>query len=255
MPRAKKRKDTEFQSELTKSVFYYGKPNTEKAKRLTEIQTLFLMLVNENINIICQHETEFMMQLIKNDKKDGSVRAFEKKIRKDGINSAFCQNAFDEAFTKLSTRLNNIRLEMIPVCGFFAQSKVLFALCLRGASKDEMHRTMSALSTATKSSFHKECTDFISSMDDTAFCLEMNIFNDTYKMCSLEYKIPEVRHAEVLLDSRLMKLEESEKIKEPYVISISDPDVTQKLSFRFDLAVMQKGGLNNINLLCLFALT
>ena len=34
MPRAKKRKDTEFQSEMTKSVFYYGKPNTEKAKRL-----------------------------------------------------------------------------------------------------------------------------------------------------------------------------------------------------------------------------
>ena len=124
MPRAKKRKDTEFQSEMTKSVFYYGKPNTEKAKRLEEIQTLFLMLVNENINIICQHETEFMMQLIKNDKKDGSVRAFEKKIRKDGINSAFCQNAFDEAFTKLSTRLNNIRLEMIPVCGLFVQSKI-----------------------------------------------------------------------------------------------------------------------------------
>ena len=70
MPRAKKRKDTEFQSELTKSVFYYGKPNTEKAKRLTEIQTLFLMLVNENINLIYQHEAELMMQLVKNDKKD-----------------------------------------------------------------------------------------------------------------------------------------------------------------------------------------
>ena len=114
---------------------------------------------------------------------------------------------------------------------------------------------MSALSTATKSSFHNECADFISTMDDTAFCLEMKTFMDVYGMCSLEYKIPEVRHAEVPLDSRLMKLEESEKIKEPYVISISDPDVTQKLSFRFDLAVMQKGGLNNINLLCLFALT
>ena len=114
---------------------------------------------------------------------------------------------------------------------------------------------MLALNTATKSSFHNECADFISTIDDTAFCLEMKTFMDVYDMCSLEYKIPEVRHAEVPLDSRLMKLEESEKIKEPYVISISDPDVTQKLSFRFDLAVMQKGGLNNINLLCLFALT
>ena len=83
---------------------------------------------------------------------------------------------------------------------------------------------MMALSTATKSSFHNECADFISTMDDTAFCLEMKTFMDVYGMCSLEYKIPEVRHAEVPLDSRLMKLEESEKIKEPYVISISDPE-------------------------------
>ena len=43
-------------------------------------------------------------------------------------------------------------------------------------------------------------------------------------MLSMEYKVPEVKHTEVPLDSRLMKLETSENIKEPYVISITDPE-------------------------------
>ena len=229
MPRAKKRKDTEFQSELTKSVFYYGEPNTETAKRLEEIQTLFLMLVNHNIQLLCDHETEFMLQLVNNDKKDSSIRAFEKENRKEGTNSAFCQNAFEEAFTKLSNRLNNIRLEMIPFCGKFAQSIVLFSLCMQGATKDEMVRTMSSLGTTTKSSFHKECAEFVHDMDDDTFLIEMKIFDDAYFMCSQQYKIPEVRHAEVPLDSRLMKLEASKNIKEPYVISISDPEKPKSL--------------------------
>ena len=224
MRRAKKRKNTEFKTELTKSVFYYGEPNMAKAKRLDEIQTLFLMLVNQNIQLLCEHESELIFQLVKNDKKDSSVRAFEKEHRKKGINSAFSQNAFDEAFTKLSNRLNDIRLNMIPFCGVFAKSKVLFALCIQGATKDEMFCTMSALNTATKSSFHKECADFINNMKDDAFHIEMKAFEDVYFTCSMEYKIPEVTHAEVPLDSRLMTLEESKNIKVPYVISITDPE-------------------------------
>lgn len=111
MPKARKRKDTDYQSEMTKSAFYYGEPNVEKAKRLGEIQALFLALVKRDIGIIMSHENEFLMQLVRNDKKDSAVRAFEKACRKAGINSAFCQNAFDEAFTKLSTRLDDIRID------------------------------------------------------------------------------------------------------------------------------------------------
>ena len=130
MPRAKKRKDTEFQTEMKRSVFYYGNPNTGKYKRLEEIQSIYTALINRDIQLICNNEDALWMQLIKNDKKDPDVRKFEKACRKEGVNSAFCQNAFDEAFTKLSTRLDNIRLAMISSFGLFAKSKVLFALCL-----------------------------------------------------------------------------------------------------------------------------
>ena len=79
------------------------------------------------------------VQLIKNDKKDSYVRQIQKQLRPENINSAFCQNAFDTAFTKLSNRLDAIRLEMLKtIDSIFCQSKVLFGLCLDGVTKDEM---------------------------------------------------------------------------------------------------------------------
>lgn len=89
MPKAKKRKDTGFEASQTKSVFLYGHPNKEKASIIASIQKLFTRLVNNNIQGI--NNCEWMhVQLIKNDKKDPQVRAYEKSIRPKGVNSAFC---------------------------------------------------------------------------------------------------------------------------------------------------------------------
>ncbi len=42
-------------------------------------------------------------------RKIPKMRKLEKAIRPEGINSAFCQNAFDAAVVQVSGRLNNIR--------------------------------------------------------------------------------------------------------------------------------------------------
>ena len=224
MPKARKRKDTDYQSGMTKSVFYYGEPNVEKAKRLGEIQALFLALVKRDIDLIMSHENEFLMQLVRNDKKDSAVRAFEKACRKAGINSAFCQNAFDEAFAKLSTRLDDIRIDMMSSFPEICRSRVLFALCLTNDRKSAICGKLAGLYSVTKNEFHKECFDTILAMGVDDFHLMLAGFRDTYAMACLERKVPEVRHVEVPLDSRLMKLEASENIKAPYVISITDPE-------------------------------
>ena len=41
------------------------------------------------------------------------MRKLEKAIRPEGINSAFCQNAFDAAVVQISGHLNNIRLDLL----------------------------------------------------------------------------------------------------------------------------------------------
>ena len=52
------------------------------------------------------------VQLIKNDKKDPQVRAYEESIHPKGGELCLCQAAFDTAFTHLSNRLTTIKDDM-----------------------------------------------------------------------------------------------------------------------------------------------
>ena len=54
MPKARRRKDSEFQTSVTKSVFLYGTPNVQKRSALKEMQRLFIKLVNHNIRLLDQ---------------------------------------------------------------------------------------------------------------------------------------------------------------------------------------------------------
>ena len=145
MPKVRCRKGSSFEPSVTKSVFLYGDPNKGKLTSLTKMQALFTALVNQDIQILSDRE-DLMLQLVKNDKKDSQMRKLEKIIRIPGINSAFCQNAFDTAVTHLSNRLANIRLDLLSEgMGIFAQSKVLFAMSVMGSAKDQMIQMMDQL--------------------------------------------------------------------------------------------------------------
>lgn len=225
MAKPKRRKDSSFQKEQTKSVFLYGKPNKEKLHCLQKMEASFVMLVNRNIHILNKNQ-DFLLQIVKNDKKDSDFRVFEKSIRPDGCNSAFFQVAFDYAVTHLSNRINDIRLDMYgDHQTVFTKSKILFALSAMGQTKEQMVLQMEALqnSLKKKNAFYQECVDALNAMTDDEFDYQMSVFQDAYVSYSLEYKIPEVRHASIPLDSRLMKLEKSECIEAPYVISITNP--------------------------------
>lgn len=241
MPKAKKRKDTGFEASQTKSVFLYGHPNKEKASIIASIQKLFTRLVNNNIQGI--NNCEWMhVQLIKNDKKDPQVRAYEKSIRPKGVNSAFCQAAFDTAFTHLSNRLNTIKDDMYREHDdVFTSSKVLFGMALDHATKAEMIDAMLKISLEAKTKrkakaakegkpepedkedFYEKCAKTLSEMPDEEFAFRMEEINDSFAMLSLEYKVPVISKARIPLDSRLMKLEESDDIKAPYVIEVTNP--------------------------------
>ena len=95
MPKAKKKKPSSFQKTITKSVFLYGQPNKEKLIALQQMQRSYTDLINCDIELL-EKESSILLQLVKNDKKDPDMRKLEKKLRPEGINSAFCQNAFQQ---------------------------------------------------------------------------------------------------------------------------------------------------------------
>ena len=138
MPKARKKKSSTFESSPVKSVFLFGNPNKGKLDVLWQMEHKYVELINFNIDVLTGI-SDIHVQLIKNDRKNSYIRSLQKQLRPESINSAFCQNAFDAAFTKLSNRLDAVRLEMLrTIDSIFCQSKILFGLCLDGAGKDEM---------------------------------------------------------------------------------------------------------------------
>ena len=183
------------------------------------MQAVFTALVNEDIQILNTRE-DLMMQLVKNDKKDSTMRTLEKTIRRKGLSSAFSQNAFDMAVTHLSNRLDEIRLDLLAEgMDSFARSKVLFAMSIMQKSRMEMISTMEKL----EKDFYLECAKKLQDMTEEEFTITQRIFQDLYAMKCLEYRIPQLQSVSVPLDSRLMRIEASDHVKTPYVICMTDP--------------------------------
>ena len=142
MPKARKRKDTQFNNKMSKCVFLYGEPTNDKTAKIRKMQSEFVKLINNYIKAL-NDNSEVTLQLVKSDNKDSQMRAFEKSIRPEKVNAAYCQNAFDMAVTHLANRLDNIRLDMCRECkSIFTTSKVLFAMSIDGKSKAEMITAM-----------------------------------------------------------------------------------------------------------------
>lgn len=237
MPKARSKRKTDFQTAQTKAVFLYGKPNACKRDLLARMQEEFTSLVNRDIALLAGQEERFFLQLVKNDKKDSAVRALEKSCRPDGVNSAFCQNAFDAAFTKLSNRLDAIRIDLFRRNQtVFTQSKVLFAMSVCGESKTAMAAAMRAIADNRKNGrgFYLETADKLDAMSDQAFADAMLSFADEYAMACLLFQIPHCRRGMVPLDSRLMVLEESVQTACTHVLAVTDPF---RKNHRFEIPV------------------
>ena len=227
MSKARKKKNSAFESSPVKSVFLFGNPNRGKLDLLWQMEHKYIKLINFNIDVL-NGVPDIHVQLIKNDKKDSYVRQLQKQLRPKDINSAFSQNAFDTAFTKLSNRLDAVRLEMFKIIdSIFCQSKVLFGLCLDGTGKDEMTTCLNEVVRAVRNkkdtAFYMDCIAQLQNMSADEFEAQMDEFHDLYDMVSVQFKIPHVKSEAIPFDSRLMKIEPSTDTAMPYVITLSDP--------------------------------
>ena len=226
MPKARKRKNTQFDNKMSKCVFLYGEPTNDKADKIKRMQAEFTKLINLYIRQI-YNNNNLTLQIVKDDKRDSQITAFEKNIRPDKINAAYSQNAFKIAITHLSNRLDNIRLDMCRECkSIFTTSKVLFAMSIDGRSKAEMITAMQDISKNVKSkkdtSFYDECAEELESIEDSEFEFIQQEFRVIYDMVSCEYQIPYITRSQIPLDSRIMTIEPSKNIKAPYIIKISN---------------------------------
>lgn len=226
MAKARKRKDTQFKDQMVKSVFLYGNPNKEKADKIKAMQHAFVEIVNDCIKNLYNTDglTEY---LIKNDSRASEICKLKKVMRPEKVNTAYCQLAFDMAFTNLANRLDNIRQDMYAENqNIFTASKILFAMSVDKKTKAEMSDAMKKISKSAKSkkdsSFHDDCAKELDNMEDSVFEFMQVEFQDMYNTISLEYKMPVVKRAQIPLDSRIMSIEPSNSIEAPYVISISN---------------------------------
>lgn len=200
-PRAKKKKVSS--GTHTRSVFLYGSPNAEKRSTLEKLQADYTDAVNFYISLLSDRE-ECLLQLLQNDKKDPLLRKLEKESRIEGLSSAYSQNAFDEAVTKLHNRLDNIRKDVIAATGssVFAVSILLFHAVLSGQSREEMCGMLARIRDSYKA---KEKIQYYDKLHDTVKTMEEKEFLDSvsevamfYHIISDEYRIPVVKKAHVL---------------------------------------------------------
>ena len=77
MPKARKKKNSSFQTTITKSVFLYGRPNKEKLAVLRQMQNSYTALINRDIELL-EKNPDIVLQLVKNDKKDSQMRKLVK---------------------------------------------------------------------------------------------------------------------------------------------------------------------------------
>lgn len=229
MPKARKKMNSEFEPSPVKSVFLSGKPNKGKLDLLWQMEHKYVELINFNIEALMA-VPDIHVQLVKNDKKNSYVRQLQKQLRPKDINSAFCQNAFDSAFTKLSNRLDAIRLEMLKtIDSLFCQSKVLFGLCLDGVTKDEMtaclNKVVNAVRNKKDTAFYLDCIAQLQNMSADEFDAQMVEFHELYDMVSIQFKTPHVKSEAIPFDSRLMRIEPSTDTVMPYVITLTNPFV------------------------------
>ena len=50
MPKARKRKDTQFNNKMSKCVFLYGEPTNDKVTKIRKMQAEFVKLINHYLN-------------------------------------------------------------------------------------------------------------------------------------------------------------------------------------------------------------
>lgn len=217
--------ETPYQTEETRATFLYGRPNRGKQEAVRKAQEKYASMVNGYVSFISGHP-ELLVPVIKNDHKDPGMRKAERSVRPKDVNSAFSQNAFDQACTLLSSRLDTIRTDMLRTDrSFLVRSKVLFAMTLQSRTKEEMEDAVRRIISAQKrlSAFHKDCLSFLRMMDGESFHMEADVIRAEYRLRRDEVKLPEVRSIAAMFDSRLCRLEKSYDTACPYVIVFSDP--------------------------------
>lgn len=226
-PRAKKKKVSS--GTHTRSVFLYGSPNAEKRSALEKLQADYTDAVNFYISLLSDRE-DCLLQLLQNSKKDPLLRRLEKESRVKALSSAYSQNAFDEAVTKLHNRLDNIRKDVIAATegSVFAVSILLFHAVLTGQSREEMCDLLARIRDSYKA---KEKIQYYDKLRDTVKTMEEKEFHDSvsevtmfYHIISDEYRIPVVEKAHVMMDTRLCCLEKAKDVTTSHVLSVTIPD-------------------------------
>ena len=190
----------------TRSVFLYGSPNAEKRSDLEKLQADYTDAFNFYISLLSDRE-DCLLQLLQNSKKDPLLRKLEKESRVKALSSAYSQNAFDEAVTKLHNRLDSIRKDVITATGssVFAISILLFHAVLTGQSREEMCDMLARIRDSYKA---REKIQYYDKLRDTVKTMEEKEFHDSvseltmfYHIISDEYRIPVVEKAHVMMDS------------------------------------------------------
>ncbi|MCD8322525.1 MAG: hypothetical protein LUC89_06550, partial [Oscillospiraceae bacterium] len=236
----KTKKKTDFKTSEQRSVFLYGKPNKEKLAKLSKIQNDYTAASQHYVDLLADNE-DFLLPLLKHDRKGHELRSLEKANRVSYLTSALSQSAFDHAVDMVANRLDNIKsyvYENAP--SVLSSSKVLFAMCVQNKSKNEMISAFKDIvenihkqdeeklkegktPQQGKDKFYIDTIAELESMNDCTFNANADAVRLYYYEGTAIFRVPTIKHASVRLVSTLYTLEKSKNIEAPYVISVTDP--------------------------------
>lgn len=227
MGKRKHKRKTEYQTKLTKAVFLYGRPNKEKAALLSRVQELFLSEVNRFIQILTADDT-YLFQIACGNCRVPVLRALEKETRNKDNSATFSQAAFDYGFTRVATRMDNIRKEIMSVYyNALTKSKALFGMVLTNVSRDAMLAFLNERNNELKkpSDKYTQWISELSGMSEDTFTDTTEGIRMLYHDAEQTYKVPQVKRAGVRLVSTNFRFSLTESIKAGAVIEISLPQV------------------------------
>lgn len=225
MPKAKRKKSTEFNSNPIKSAFLYGRPEPKNLETLVYLQAEYTAAMAQDVELLTATD-QYLIPLMKGDKHDSVFRALEKKHRRESLGCVMSQGAFDGAVDKLANRLKNIKTELWKTKDdIFTQSDVLCAMALQGKSRPDMIAAFQQIIDNKLSDpkvkkpnvkFYQDGITYMESLSDEAFKARITQMREQYSEIQTWYKIPSIGKQEVLLTDKAFSIAKVNRVKAVY---------------------------------------
>lgn len=228
----------------TKSVFLYGYPTNVKRDILQEMQKTYTNIVNQYIEEMLS-DSSFYLDLLNNTKQSPTIRGHEKKTRhRHNLGSAYGQNMIDHAVTECHNHVKRIRNKLYGWCVnqephllLYVSYISLFHMSLVGGDEIELIQSLinkeqeKKKTSKTKMNEYQTLLQTLQSYTEEERNNKKEIVKTLFHEKLTSWKMPQLKHAPIQLDTRVSKLLVSKETIFDFALEIKVPGQAEYVSF------------------------